>query len=253
MGTVPVPAFLAGASAGYLMRLSKHFLMKTNLLLWITILLSVVFLSSCGGGGASKKLKTNEYLGDLPAIAHHFRTVDSAIKADEKAQYEKYGEKITMDKAMGIAQKAENKKRQNQQKWEDGIAKEKAMLGGKDIPFEIKMPCYEISCLKIIDVFPYSVRTTGTIIIKEEMPAPRTVNFQKALDIYCVFLDKNDKIINYRILSPVVGDYKKTSALPGERYNLDMHIAFGPDNIPKWADFSKAVFISEEEFKTIPK
>lgn len=218
------------------------------------ILLIVAFLTACGNGesGAPKKLRTNEYLGALPAIAHHFRTVDSVIKEDEKAQYEKFGDKITMEKAMEIAQKTENKKRQNKQKWEDGIAKEKAALGGKDIPFEIKMPDYEISHLKITDVFPYSVRTMGTMIIKEEMPAPKTVNFQKALNIYCVFLDINDKIINYSILSPIVGDYKKASALPGEKYDLDMHIAFGPDNIPKWADFAKAVFISEEEFNTIP-
>lgn len=239
--------------------------MKNKTAICIGIMLSFVFFAACGGGGSnagggfSKKMKSNEYLGNLPALSHYHQMVDSTIKADKKAEYKKLESEKSMEKAVAklkvIDEKADAKEEENETKWAEEVAKEEKKLMGKSIPFEVRTPEYEISDLKIYQVHKNSVKVKGVLTVKKDIPTIFDVVSKQHFKIYCLLLDSNDNVLRKPYLPGfTVGNKmnEKKSALPGEQYDLDLNIAFDKD-AAKWSDFAKAVFVSKEEYNTVSK
>lgn len=225
--------------------------MKKKLLPLTTILLSVVFLATCDGGkggGSSKKLGTNKYLGNLPALAYYYEMMDSISSAEYDAQVEKHGDKLSNKKAIKISKKLVTHRKENKKIWKEGIIKEKKELIGKDVPFEVKVSNYEISDLKISEVSEYAVVTTGTVTVMEEMPAEYFFS-KRGLQLYYLLLNKNNEVMNKFWAEAPVDDNKRKSALPGEKYEMRLTISFFRKCV-EYVDFAKVVFISKEEYDT---
>ncbi|MDL2228151.1 hypothetical protein LJC30_04615 [Odoribacter sp. OttesenSCG-928-L07] len=233
--------------------------MKKIFLPTTAILLSIILFSACGGKGSntdgnnsSKKIGKNEYLGELPSLIHQYKTTDSTLKADETAKYLKLGSKITKEQAMEIVSEFETKKKDNKQKFDDGVAKAKETLVGKDIPTEVKVSNYEIPELKISNVNPYSVQTKGNLTIKEDTP---TITYfgEHRLELYYACFDKNNKSLKKNKMTITVKNRQNSTILSGEQYDFDLNISLDIDGALKWNNFAKVVFMSKEEYETLPK
>lgn len=227
--------------------------MKKNILSLMAILLSIAFLAACGGGSGSgsvpKRLRTNEYLGDLPAAAYHHEMMDSIVEADAGEQIMKIGDKITMEKAQNIKLRLDVKKEENLRAWDIVFEKEKEKLLNKDIPFEVKAPNYKIDYLKISKVNPQSVYLKGEVAFTEETTV-NSIGMVRQYELYYVVLDKNNEIIGRGSkATPANG---KNLARQGEKYEFEFLLLFKNKEV-QYADFAKLSFMTKEEYNTIPK
>lgn len=232
--------------------------MKKSYLTCVAILLSVMFFAACGNGGSgsfSKNWKTNEYLGNIPAIAYEYQKTDSAIKMNKKIEMEKLKSEKSIDKAIEKAQKLELKTEvqlhENKTKMQEAVAKEEKALLGKSVPFEITTSEFEISELKITEVHGGGVITEGTLTVKEKIPALYTSRF----DCRYKYLNTAGEIIGRNHTTSVLIGTKLgalTYAQPGEKYDIKIPISVigekYSDIEPGCVDFAKVVFISEKEY-----
>ncbi len=132
--------------------------MTTTQLKIAILFVSVILLSACNGDKGEKslnKLPKNEVLGNIPSLVLQKAQQDSTVKAEYKAEMEKFTEytEKNLKKAEELTKKYKADLEEIELEFQANLTKEKAQLIGKSIPFEVADGIgYTISDLVITDV-----------------------------------------------------------------------------------------------------
>lgn len=133
--------------------------MKNIKLIFSVVSLAVLFaffLTSCKGDGeasSSKGLNKNEVIGNIPSIIYQFQQKDSVLDAKSQADFDKIKEKADEKKIKVLYEKYQKQKEALAQEKESIIEKEKSVLVGKQIPYEMEEALgFEVTNFVIKDI-----------------------------------------------------------------------------------------------------
>jgi len=231
--------------------------MKRLFLTTVVVGLVAVIMSGCGGSGSgskTNKLKSNEYLGKLPAI---YTDYDLAVKEYDEKMAELRGkvQKYDAQKMENERQKIRQKRREMEEKSTADAQAEWEKVTGRDVPFtsseEFKKLNYEVTSVKLrkkareFDINGIS----ASVIAKNDFKIRYYDEIISA--IYYKAIAKDGSIINKHYLPLTIGikSYTKGELLtPKEGFPALLQVQSKPE---MWADFAGIEFITKEEYNNI--
>jgi hypothetical protein len=215
--------------------------------------MSVVMMTSCGGGSGSvgKKLASNEFLGDLPNLVYQKAINDSIREAKEHTEKEKFKQdnsknfdKSTGEKWKKMEEQFKTEKKAAEEQFNAEVEKLKPSFVGKELPFEVEDGCgYEVSGLKISDLnragtqVEFEVAITDGTVIKTQGWGTLAFYFQ--------VLDKDGNLIG----KDYSGEFRNTTinmsqkngtTAKGSFYLVDKHDA------AEMVNFAKIKFVKSK-------
>lgn len=152
--------------------------MKKTTQLFISAIIAVVVISSCGGGAKTIK---NEFLGEIPSIEKNYME-----KLDKKEQELK--ESKDLNKAFKISKEVDEVKEEWKQKVEEAF---KAGLPSETLPFEpLKNTHYTVDRVTVTSASRGSMSLAFHVTINEDVKNEWDI-VEKSLFIYFKAVDKD--------------------------------------------------------------
>jgi len=198
----------------------------------------LILLISCGNNPTSS-LKSNEYLGDLPAILDTYYKSDSILRAEfEEKQKDIISEK-DLPKLEKYMREFEEKELAIENRHNESMEKIKKELPGRKIPVANEDSNYEVSELIISNIDNGGVYLTGKL---------RTmVPVQKKGGIFGISFETRDNEGN--AISPagmiIVDDkdYNIKEIPSGTEYTFNLPISLSYSRLEKYTKFVEVAFI----------
>jgi hypothetical protein len=204
--------------------------------------MSVVMMTSCGGGSSSvsgKKLASNEFLGDMPNLVYQKAINDSNRDAQKDAEKEKVRQ--DPEKWKKMEDKFDAEEEAAEEHFNAEVEKLKPSLVGKELPFEVEDGCgYEVSGLKISNLNSAGVQvefevtiTDGTVIKTQGWGT---------LAFYFQAIDKDGNLIG----KDYFGEFRNTTINMSQKNSTTANGSFylvNDKDAAEMANFAKIKFV----------
>ena len=227
--------------------------MKNTIKLFGIIALAAVIgftTLACGGGGGKKSgLKSNQYLGALPALHADYELADEA----SEAKIEKARAKGDIKNYMKVKEQEDKAWDVRHEKFNEAKIAEWKKLDGKEIPYTVSDDFDKLDIqVGTITLLGESQEFHIPVTAKKDFTVYNTRNRYDYETIYYRFLAKDGSAIAKGGMYLVyLGFSNSKSYKQGEsiQFNDEDITGFFPINEPeKWVDFSSIEFITREEY-----
>lgn len=204
----------------------------------------------CGGGGGKKSgLKSNQYLGALPALHADYELAEEA----SEAKIDKARAKGDLKKYMKVKEEEDKAWDERQEKFEAAKKAEWDKLDGKEIPYTVSDAFSQLDVqVGTVKLIAESQKFHIPVTAKKDFTVSNLRNRYDYETIYYRFLAKDGSVLGQGGMFLIfLGFSNSISIKEGENIQFndsDITGFFPIDEPEKWVDFASLEFITREEF-----
>jgi hypothetical protein len=222
----------------------------------VTAMICGVMLAGCGGSGGSAKsgLKSNEYLGSLPALIADYALANDAAQEKTKQVKEKAAEKQDFEKLLKVEEQDKKEWSERNGKFEEAQKAEWDKINGKDIPFKCSDAFGQMSVqVGSVNLNAANMGLVITVTAKEDFTVYSTRNFNEYQQFHYRVLAKDGSVIETNSTSYVYAmvvqpkPFKQGDAIKSGDGDLKGNLGISRDPA-KWVEFASIEFISYDEY-----